>query len=54
MLWTNSSVKSPRSSSSPAHTPTSGKLGLSWLVPVYFFDVLFSLWCPMCRSSGWC
>ncbi|CAM9114675.1 unnamed protein product [Bubo scandiacus] len=27
--WTSSSVKSPRSSSSPAHTPTSGKFGLS-------------------------
>ena len=32
MLWTSSSVKSSRSSSSPVHTPTSGKLGFLWLV----------------------
>jgi len=32
MLWTSSSVKSPRFSSSPAHTPTSGKLGFLGLV----------------------
>ncbi|POI20131.1 hypothetical protein CIB84_016122 [Bambusicola thoracicus] len=54
MLWISSSVKSPTSSSSPAQNPTSGNLGLSWLVPLCFLGVLSLLWCPMCRSSGPC
>ncbi|XP_064262998.1 olfactory receptor 14C36-like isoform X2 [Passer domesticus] len=54
MPWASSSVKSPRSSGSPAPNPTSGNFGILLLVCVQLPAVLCSWFSPMCRSSGLC
>lgn len=41
-----------RSSSSPAPSLTSGKFGFLWFPSVQVLGVWFSLFCPLCRSSG--